>query len=84
MPYLDALPTDLGDALALVRDAARALISAFPSDPAKVPPTYKYFLEIVDILKNMKPESLTSKSVLVGPNAIKMLNQCACIKGIRC
>ena len=31
-----------------------------------MPPTYKYFLEIVDILKNMKPESLTSKSVLVG------------------
>jgi alkanesulfonate monooxygenase SsuD/methylene tetrahydromethanopterin reductase-like flavin-dependent oxidoreductase (luciferase family) len=51
---------------ALIRYFHDALISAFPSDPAKVPPTYKYFLEIVDILKNMKPESLTSKSVLVG------------------
>lgn len=29
---LDTLPTDLGDALALVRDAARALISAFPKE----------------------------------------------------
>ncbi len=29
---LDSLPTDLGDALALVRDAARALISAFPKE----------------------------------------------------
>lgn len=51
---------------ALIRYFHDALIAAFPSDPAKVPPTYKYFLEIVDILKNMKPESLTSKSVLVG------------------
>ena len=34
--------------------------------PAKTPPTYRYFLEIVEILKNMKAESLTSKSVLVG------------------
>jgi alkanesulfonate monooxygenase SsuD/methylene tetrahydromethanopterin reductase-like flavin-dependent oxidoreductase (luciferase family) len=50
----------------LVRYFHDALISAFPSNPATVPPTYRYFLEIVDILKNMKPESLTSKSVLVG------------------
>jgi ATP-dependent DNA helicase DinG len=31
---LDALPTALSDALALVRDAARALISAFPKESA--------------------------------------------------
>ena len=43
-----------------------ALISAFPANAKTVPPTYRYFLDIVDILKNMKPESLTSKSVLVG------------------
>ncbi len=30
---LDAVPQELADALALVRDAARALISAFPRDP---------------------------------------------------
>ncbi|HEU4676537.1 MAG TPA: ATP-dependent DNA helicase [Motilibacteraceae bacterium] len=29
---LDALPSDLADALVLVRDAARALVSAFPKD----------------------------------------------------
>jgi ATP-dependent DNA helicase DinG len=29
---LDIVPTDLGDALVLVRDAARALVSAFPKD----------------------------------------------------
>ena len=35
--------------------------------PKTVPPTLKYFLEIVDILKGMKAENLTSKSILTGP-----------------
>ena len=30
---IDVIPQELGDALALVRDAARALVSAFPRDP---------------------------------------------------
>jgi alkanesulfonate monooxygenase SsuD/methylene tetrahydromethanopterin reductase-like flavin-dependent oxidoreductase (luciferase family) len=51
---------------ALIRYFHDAVVAAFPSDPKKTPPTYRYFIEIVDILKNMKPESLTSKSVLVG------------------
>jgi len=51
---------------ALIRYFKDALVAAFPSDPAKVPPTYRYFLQIVDILNNMKPENLTSKSILVG------------------
>lgn len=50
----------------LVRYFHDALIAAFPANAKTVPPTYKYFLEIVDILRNMKPEDLTSKSVLVG------------------
>jgi alkanesulfonate monooxygenase SsuD/methylene tetrahydromethanopterin reductase-like flavin-dependent oxidoreductase (luciferase family) len=51
---------------ALLRYFKDALIAAFPSDIKTVPPTLKYFLEIVDILKNMKAENLTSKSILVG------------------
>jgi hypothetical protein len=31
-----------------------------------VPPTYAYFVKIVEILRDMKPENLTAKSVLVG------------------
>jgi len=50
----------------LIRYFKDALIAAFPSDARTVPPTLKYFLEIVDILSNMKPEDLTSKSILVG------------------
>ena len=51
---------------ALLRYFKDALIAAFPADARTVPPTLKYFLEIVDILKNMKAENLTSKSILTG------------------
>src|SRR5579863_2784908 len=46
---------------ALLRYFKDALIAAFPSDAKTVPPTLKYFLEIVEILRNMKAENLTSK-----------------------
>ena len=45
------------------------MLKAFPSDPKTIPPTYRYFLEIVDILKAMKPDSLTNRSILVGSPA---------------
>ena len=51
---------------ALIRYFHDALIAAFPGDPDKAPPTYKYFVEICNILRDMKPESLTNKSVLIG------------------
>jgi alkanesulfonate monooxygenase SsuD/methylene tetrahydromethanopterin reductase-like flavin-dependent oxidoreductase (luciferase family) len=54
---------------ALIRYFQDALLAAFPSDMAKTPPSYRYFIEIVDILKNLKPESLTAKSVLIGSPA---------------
>lgn len=50
----------------LIRYFHDALIAAFPADAKTVPPTYKYFLEIVNILRDMKPEKLTSKSILAG------------------
>ncbi len=43
-----------------------ALISAFPSNPETVPPTLRYFLEIVKILGDMRAETLSNKSVLIG------------------
>ncbi len=51
---------------ALLRYFKDALIAAFPSDAKTVPPTLRYFLEIVDILKNLRKETLTAKSILVG------------------
>src|SRR5262245_30987357 len=52
---------------ALVRYVQDALIAAFPSSSGeKVPPTYKYFVDIVNILRDMRPEKLTDKSILCG------------------
>jgi alkanesulfonate monooxygenase SsuD/methylene tetrahydromethanopterin reductase-like flavin-dependent oxidoreductase (luciferase family) len=51
----------------LLRYFKDALISAFPSDLKTAPPTLRYFVEIVERLKNMKEENLTNKSILVGP-----------------
>jgi len=51
---------------ALIRYFHDALIAAFPGDPDKAPPTYRYFVEICNILRDMKPENLTNKSVLIG------------------
>jgi alkanesulfonate monooxygenase SsuD/methylene tetrahydromethanopterin reductase-like flavin-dependent oxidoreductase (luciferase family) len=50
----------------LIRYFHDALIAAFPADAKTVPPTYAYFVKIVEILRDMKPENLTAKSVLVG------------------
>ncbi len=51
---------------ALIRYFHDALIAAFPSDAKTVPPTYAYFVKIVEILRDMKAENLTARSVLVG------------------
>jgi alkanesulfonate monooxygenase SsuD/methylene tetrahydromethanopterin reductase-like flavin-dependent oxidoreductase (luciferase family) len=52
---------------ALVRYFKDALIAAFPSAAGeKVPPTYKYFVDIVNILRDMRPEKLSDKSILSG------------------
>src|SRR5215213_4571320 len=52
---------------ALVRYFQDALIAAFPSSSGeKVPPTYRYFVDIVNILRDMRPEKLTDKSILCG------------------
>ncbi len=41
-------------------------LPAFPKTKGDVPPTMEYFLKIVDIMKNMKGEDLTDKSILLG------------------
>jgi alkanesulfonate monooxygenase SsuD/methylene tetrahydromethanopterin reductase-like flavin-dependent oxidoreductase (luciferase family) len=41
-------------------------IPALPSDPKTVPPSYWYFIDMVDRLSKMKPEDLTENSVLLG------------------
>ncbi|MGK0168798.1 MAG: alkanesulfonate monooxygenase SsuD [Gammaproteobacteria bacterium] len=44
------------------------VMPAFPSDPAKAPPTAKYFAKIVENLDKMRKEDLTMNSLLIGPS----------------
>jgi alkanesulfonate monooxygenase SsuD/methylene tetrahydromethanopterin reductase-like flavin-dependent oxidoreductase (luciferase family) len=59
-------------------DAARArqiryykecVIPAFPGDPKTAPPSYRYFVGMVERLQQVKPEDLTENSVLLGSPA---------------
>ena len=42
------------------------VLQAFPQKKEDAPPTMQYFLKIVDILKNMKKEDLSERSILLG------------------
>ena len=52
-----------------VRYYKECVLAAFPSDPDKCPPSYRYFLDMVQRIKNVKPQDLTSNSVLIGSPA---------------
>jgi alkanesulfonate monooxygenase SsuD/methylene tetrahydromethanopterin reductase-like flavin-dependent oxidoreductase (luciferase family) len=58
----------------LIRYFNDALLAAFPSNPKTVPPTMAYFLKIVDLLRNMKKEDLTNRSIIVG-NPQKLIDE---------
>jgi hypothetical protein len=60
------------------QDAARArqiryykecVIPALPGDPKTTPPSYRYFVDMVERLQKVKPEDLTENSVLLGSPA---------------
>jgi alkanesulfonate monooxygenase SsuD/methylene tetrahydromethanopterin reductase-like flavin-dependent oxidoreductase (luciferase family) len=43
--------------------------AAFPGDPATAPPSYRYFVEIVERITNVRPEDLSENAVLLGSPA---------------
>ena len=45
------------------------VLRAFPDDPSKMPPTMHYFMKINEILRNMKKEDLSDRSILIGSSA---------------
>jgi len=52
-----------------IRYYKECVIPAFPGDPKTAPPSYRYFVEIVERLHKVKPEDLTENSVLLGSPA---------------
>jgi len=49
-----------------IRYYQECAIPALPGDPKTVPPSYRYFVEMVERLQKVKPEDLTENSVLLG------------------
>jgi alkanesulfonate monooxygenase SsuD/methylene tetrahydromethanopterin reductase-like flavin-dependent oxidoreductase (luciferase family) len=52
-----------------IRYYRECVIPALPGDPRTVPPSYRYFVEMVDRLQKVKPDDLTENSVLLGSPA---------------
>ena len=45
------------------------MIAAFPGDPKTAPPSYRYFIAMIDRLRNVRPADLTENSVVLGSPA---------------
>jgi alkanesulfonate monooxygenase SsuD/methylene tetrahydromethanopterin reductase-like flavin-dependent oxidoreductase (luciferase family) len=52
-----------------IRYYRECVIPAFPGDPKTAPPSYRYFIEMVERLQKVRPEDLTENSVLLGSAA---------------
>ena len=52
-----------------IRYYKECVIPAFPGDPKTAPPSYRYFVGMVERLQKVKPEDLTENSVLIGSPA---------------
>ena len=49
-----------------IRYYKECVIPALPGDPKTAPPSYRYFIDMVERLHKVKPEDLTENSVLLG------------------
>jgi alkanesulfonate monooxygenase SsuD/methylene tetrahydromethanopterin reductase-like flavin-dependent oxidoreductase (luciferase family) len=52
-----------------IRYYKECVIDSFPGDPKTAPPSYRYFIEIVQRLHKIKAEDLTENAVLIGSSA---------------
>ena len=52
-----------------IRYYKECVIPALPGDPKTAPPSYRYFVDMVDKLGKVKPQDLTENSVLIGTTA---------------
>jgi alkanesulfonate monooxygenase SsuD/methylene tetrahydromethanopterin reductase-like flavin-dependent oxidoreductase (luciferase family) len=67
--FADGKEQDAAARARQVRYYRECVIPAFPGDPKTAPPSYRYFVDIVDRLQKVKPEDLTENSVLLGSPA---------------
>ena len=67
--FADTLAEEQAARARQIRYYRECATAAFPGDPRTAPPSYRYFLEIVDRLHKVGPQDLTENSVLLGSPA---------------
>ncbi len=67
--FADTAAAEAAQRARQIRYYKECVIPALPGDPKTAPPSYRYFIEIVDRLQKVKPEDLTENSVLIGSSA---------------
>ena len=64
--FADNTAQEDGQRARQIRYYRECVIPAFPGDPKSAPPSYRYFVDMVARLQQVKPEDLTENSVLLG------------------
>ena len=67
--FADTREQEIAQRARQIRYYKECVIPAFPGDPKTAPPSYRYFIQIVERLRNIKAEDLTENSVLLGSPA---------------
>jgi alkanesulfonate monooxygenase SsuD/methylene tetrahydromethanopterin reductase-like flavin-dependent oxidoreductase (luciferase family) len=67
--FADDKPQEDAQRARQIRYYRECVIPAFPGDPKTAPPSYRYFIDMVERLRNVEPEDLTENSVLLGSSA---------------
>jgi alkanesulfonate monooxygenase SsuD/methylene tetrahydromethanopterin reductase-like flavin-dependent oxidoreductase (luciferase family) len=67
--FADTPEQEMAQRTRQVRYYKECVIPAFPGDPKTAPPSYRYFVDMVERLHKVKPEDLTENSVLLGSPA---------------
>jgi len=67
--FADNKPQEDAQRARQIRYYRECVIPAFPGDPKSAPPSYRYFVDMVARLQNVRPEDLTENSVLLGTPA---------------
>jgi alkanesulfonate monooxygenase SsuD/methylene tetrahydromethanopterin reductase-like flavin-dependent oxidoreductase (luciferase family) len=67
--FADTKPQEDAARARQIRYYKECVIAAFPGDPQYAPPSYRYFIDIVERLQKVRPEDLTENSVLLGSPA---------------
>jgi alkanesulfonate monooxygenase SsuD/methylene tetrahydromethanopterin reductase-like flavin-dependent oxidoreductase (luciferase family) len=67
--FADTEAQEIAQRARQIRYYKECVIPAFPGDPATAPPSYRYFIQIVERLHKIKAEDLTENSVLLGSAA---------------